>query len=70
MLMNRIGPSASELYIANADGSGERKLLQNSVFEHNASFLRTDTGLSPDPPRSPMAKLQLCSSGDTANVAT
>jgi Tol biopolymer transport system component len=38
MLMNRIGPSASELYIANADGTGERKLLQNSVFEHNASF--------------------------------
>lgn len=38
MLMNRIGPSASELYLANADGTGERKLLQNSVFEHNASF--------------------------------
>jgi Tol biopolymer transport system component len=38
MLMNRIGPSASELYIANADGTGERKFLQNSVFEHNASF--------------------------------
>ena len=27
MLMNRIGPSASELYIANSDGTGERKLL-------------------------------------------
>src|SRR5262245_13463432 len=38
MLMNRIGPSASDLYIANADGSGERKLLQNAVFEYNASF--------------------------------
>jgi dipeptidyl aminopeptidase/acylaminoacyl peptidase len=38
MLMNRIGPSASELYIANTDGSGEREFLQNSVFEHNASF--------------------------------
>jgi Tol biopolymer transport system component len=38
MLMNRIGPSASDLYIANADGTSERKLLQNSVFEHNASF--------------------------------
>jgi Tol biopolymer transport system component len=38
MLMNRIGPSASELYIAKADGTGERKLLQNAVFEHNASF--------------------------------
>ena len=24
MLMNRIGPSSADLYIANADGSGER----------------------------------------------
>jgi Tol biopolymer transport system component len=38
MLMNRIGPSASELYIANADGSEERKLLQESVFDYHASF--------------------------------
>ncbi len=38
LLMNRIGPSTSELYIANADGANERKLLQNSVFEYNASF--------------------------------
>ena len=38
MLMNRIGPSSSDLYVANADGSGERKLLQNAVFEYNASF--------------------------------
>jgi Tol biopolymer transport system component len=38
MLMNRIGPSASELYIANADGTDERKFLQNSVFEYHASF--------------------------------
>ncbi len=38
MLMNRIGPSTSELYVANADGSGERKLLPDSVFEYHASF--------------------------------
>ena len=38
MLMNRIGPSASELYIANADGSGERKFLQQSVFDYHASY--------------------------------
>ena len=38
MLMNRIGPSSSDLYIANADGTGERKFLQNSIFEYNASF--------------------------------
>ena len=38
MLMNRIGPSSSDLYIANADGTGERKLLQDAKFEYNASF--------------------------------
>jgi len=38
MLMNRIGPSSSELYVANADGTGERKFLQNSMFEYNACF--------------------------------
>jgi Tol biopolymer transport system component len=38
MLMNRIGPSMSELYIANADGSNERKLLGSSVFDYHASF--------------------------------
>jgi Tol biopolymer transport system component len=38
MLMNRIGPSSAELYIANADGTGERKFLQNSMLEYNACF--------------------------------
>ncbi len=38
MLMNRIGPSASELYMSNADGSGERKLLQDSSFDYHASW--------------------------------
>jgi len=38
MLMNRIGPSSSELYIANADGTGERKLLQRAAFDYHASF--------------------------------
>ena len=38
MLMNRIGPSSSDLYIANADGTAERKLLQNAMFEYSASF--------------------------------
>ena len=38
MLMNRLGPSASELYIANADGSAERKLSSGSDFEYNATF--------------------------------
>jgi len=38
MLMNRIGPSSSDLYVANADGTGERKFLQNAAFEYNAHF--------------------------------
>ena len=38
MLMNRIGPSTSELYIADADGANERKLLAASTFEYHASF--------------------------------
>ena len=38
MLMNRIGPSISELYIANADGTDERKVLRSDGFDYHASF--------------------------------
>src|SRR4026209_58664 len=38
MLMNRLRPSARTLYIANADGSGERPLFGSSGFDYNASF--------------------------------
>ena len=39
MLMNRIGPSQSELYVANADGTGERKLLSPAGgFDYHASY--------------------------------
>src|SRR5216683_7025206 len=38
MLMNRIGPSKSELYRANIDGSGERKLLSSDGFDYHASY--------------------------------
>jgi Tol biopolymer transport system component len=38
MLMNRIAPSSSDLHIANADGSGERKLFDTSALDYNASF--------------------------------
>ncbi|WNG34877.1 hypothetical protein F0U61_15380 [Archangium violaceum] len=38
MLMNRIGPSASALFIANADGTGERQFLQTSSFDYHASW--------------------------------
>src|ERR1700732_1908626 len=36
--LNRIGPSAAALFIANADGSGEHKLFANSGFDYDASF--------------------------------
>jgi Tol biopolymer transport system component len=38
LLMNRIGPSASELYMANADGSNEHKLLATSGLDYHASY--------------------------------
>lgn len=38
MLMNRIAPSVSELFIANLDGSNERKLLLDGEFDYNASL--------------------------------
>jgi Tol biopolymer transport system component len=38
ILLHRIGPSQSTLFIANADGSDERPLLPNSGIEYNASF--------------------------------
>src|SRR5690348_11289492 len=39
MLMNRIGPSKSVLYVANADGTNEHTLFPNSTaIEYNASF--------------------------------
>ncbi|KXG49339.1 WD40-like Beta Propeller [Penicillium griseofulvum] len=36
--MNRIAPATSELYVANADGSGERPLLSNPIYEYHATF--------------------------------
>src|SRR4029077_13381943 len=38
MLMNRLGPSQMTLYIANANGAGERPLFPSSGFDYNASF--------------------------------
>ena len=38
MLMNRIGPSKVELFVANADGTGERTLSSNAGLDYNASF--------------------------------
>jgi Tol biopolymer transport system component len=37
MLMNRIGPSTSTLYISNVDGSNERKLLQDAAFDRHCT---------------------------------
>jgi len=42
MLMNRIGPSMMTLYVANSDGSGERRLLPDS------NGLDYDASVSPD----------------------
>ncbi|MEO5592426.1 MAG: hypothetical protein ABIQ94_07725 [Chitinophagaceae bacterium] len=38
MLMNRIGPSAAELFIANEDGTGERPLLPEQGFDYHPSY--------------------------------
>ncbi len=38
MLMNRIGPTSSELFVANADGSNEHPLLSASRFDYHASW--------------------------------
>ncbi|MFD2937524.1 TolB family protein [Spirosoma flavum] len=38
MLMNRIGPSVSELYLANTDGTAEHKLLPTKGFDYHPSF--------------------------------
>src|SRR5204862_6668581 len=38
LLMNRIGPSKVELFIANADGTNERKLFPTATLDYNASF--------------------------------
>jgi Tol biopolymer transport system component len=38
ILTNRIGPSGGELFIANADGSGERKLKSGGSMEYDAIF--------------------------------
>jgi hypothetical protein len=40
--LNRIGPSASELFIAHPDGSGERKLFATSGFDYGALFSADD----------------------------
>src|SRR5260370_11035253 len=38
ILLHRIGPSQSTLFIAKADGSNERALMSNSVLDYNASL--------------------------------
>ena len=38
VLVNRIGPSGGQLYLAKANGSGERPLLADGHFEFDAAF--------------------------------
>ena len=45
LLMNRIGPSTSNLYVANADGSGERKLLADPTIRRRLAA----QGVEPKP---------------------
>ncbi|CAG8132516.1 unnamed protein product [Penicillium nalgiovense] len=36
--MNRIAPGTSHLYVANVDGTDERPLLSNPIYEYHATF--------------------------------
>ena len=38
LLLNRVGPVTSELYVSNADGTGEHKLLPTPGFDYHASY--------------------------------
>src|SRR5690348_5674558 len=38
ILTNRIGPSGGELFMANGDGSGERKLNSGGKMDYDAMF--------------------------------
>ncbi|WP_399892853.1 TolB family protein [Streptomyces sp. BBFR51] len=38
MLMNRIGPSSSDLFVSDLDGSNERRLLRSTGFDHHGTF--------------------------------
>jgi Tol biopolymer transport system component len=38
LLVDRVGPTVSDLYVANADGTGEHKLLSTPGFDYHASF--------------------------------
>ena len=38
LLLNRIGPSAAQIFIANADGTNERRLIDSGTLDYNASF--------------------------------
>jgi WD40-like Beta Propeller Repeat len=40
IILNRLGPTTSDLFIANADGTGERKLLSTPETDYSASFSR------------------------------
>ena len=38
LLLDRVGPVTSELYVANADGTDEHRLLPTDGFDYHASF--------------------------------
>lgn len=38
LLLNRLAPVSSELYVSNADGTGEHKLISTAGYDYHASF--------------------------------
>ena len=38
LLLNRVGPVTSELYVSNADGTDEHKLIPTAGFDYHAAF--------------------------------
>jgi Tol biopolymer transport system component len=38
LLLDRVGPVTSELYVSNADGTNEHRLIQTDGFDYHASF--------------------------------
>ncbi|BBB01261.1 hypothetical protein RVR_8577 [Actinacidiphila reveromycinica] len=45
MLMNRIGPSVSDLYVSDLDGTNERRLLTTSWLDYHAGFSHDGTSV-------------------------
>ncbi|KAJ5465641.1 hypothetical protein N7530_009428 [Penicillium desertorum] len=67
--MNRIAPGTSQLYVANVDGTDERPLLSNPIYEYHATFSPTENG-SPLPENGTVTQIAYVSTanGYKANI--